>query len=166
MGRVAVGAGPTIVASVRLRRETDGALRKQRYAMNNFLCEPAGVMAPRNTMCSSCVFLRRLNTDDFVSETEKHPSTTRFAWRTDTSSTAERDVSRKGNSLETLCVSVPVFPHWGRLKSNVCSHHAEGGLVMSRIFAVWRSRIEHTASDTAKIEKASNVVLAFLVCYK
>ena len=58
------------------------------------------------------------------------------------------------------------FPHWGRLESNICSHYAEGGLVVSRIFAVWRSRIEHTASDTAEIEKASNVVLAFLVCSK
>ena len=62
--------------------------------------------------------------------------------------------------------SVDTFPHWGRLESNVCSHYAEGGLVASRIFAVWRSRIEHTASDTAEIEKASNVVLAFSVCSK
>ena len=59
--------------------------------------------------------------------------------------------------------SVDTFPRRGRLESNVCSHYAEGGLVASRIFAVWRSRIEHTASDTAEIEEASNVVLAFLV---
>ena len=48
-----------------------------------------------------------------------------------------------------------------RCRCPPCSHYAEGGLVVSRIFAVWRSRIEHTASDTAEIEKASNVVLAF-----
>ena len=58
------------------------------------------------------------------------------------------------------------FPRRGRLESNICSHYAEGGLVVSKIFTVWRSRIEHTASDTAEIEKASNVVLAFSVCSK
>ena len=51
------------------------------------------------------VFLRRLNTDDFASETEKHPQQIgdwgSFARCKTPSATASRDVSRKGNSLRT-----------------------------------------------------------------
>ena len=51
------------------------------------------------------VFLRRLNTDDFASETEKHPQQIgdwgSFARCKTPSATASRDVSRKGNSLGT-----------------------------------------------------------------